>query len=234
MRWAARAAASSIPKTSSRPRSGAPSTAACPRCWSRNCLRGWKEIEYEMVRDGRDNCIAVCNMENMDPMGIHTGESIVVAPSQTLTDEEYQHLRSVRDRHRPPYRHRRRVQHPIRAAPVLGRLPGDRDQCPPVALQRAGEQGDRLSAGLCRGQDRHRPTPCPTSLIRSPGGPPASSSRRSTNLVLQGPALGHLQIRRRVKTASASEMKIGRRGPWQSAGPSPKSFRRRCACWRSG
>ena len=47
------------------------------------CLRGWKEIEYEMVRDGWDNCIAVCNMENLDPMGIHTGESIVVAPSQT-------------------------------------------------------------------------------------------------------------------------------------------------------
>ena len=66
-----------------------------PQVLVEECLRGWKEIEYEMVRDGRDNCIAVCNMENMDPMGIHTGESIVVAPSQTLTDEEYQHLRSV-------------------------------------------------------------------------------------------------------------------------------------------
>ena len=59
------------------------------------CLRGWKEIEYEVVRDCRDSCITVCNMENFDPMGIHTGESIVVAPSQTLTDEEYQHLREV-------------------------------------------------------------------------------------------------------------------------------------------
>ncbi len=59
------------------------------------CLRGWKEIEYEVVRDGRDNCITVCNMENLDPMGIHTGESIVVAPSQTLNDEEYQLLRSL-------------------------------------------------------------------------------------------------------------------------------------------
>ncbi len=58
-------------------------------------LRGWKEIEYEVVRDARDNCITVCNMENLDPMGIHTGESIVVAPSQTLNDEEYQLLRSV-------------------------------------------------------------------------------------------------------------------------------------------
>jgi carbamoyl-phosphate synthase large subunit len=58
-------------------------------------LQGWKEIEYEVVRDVRDNCITVCNMENFDPMGIHTGESIVVAPSQTLNDREYQLLRSV-------------------------------------------------------------------------------------------------------------------------------------------
>ncbi len=58
-------------------------------------LQGWKEIEYEVVRDGRDNCITVCNMENVDPMGIHTGDSIVVAPSQTLNDAEYQLLRTV-------------------------------------------------------------------------------------------------------------------------------------------
>lgn len=59
------------------------------------CLRGWKEIEYEIVRDAHDNAIAVCNMENLDPLGIHTGESIVVAPSQTLDDDEYQSLRSL-------------------------------------------------------------------------------------------------------------------------------------------
>ena len=59
------------------------------------CLEGWKEIEYEVVRDARDNCVTVCNMENFDPMGIHTGDSIVVAPSQTLNDAEYQLLRSV-------------------------------------------------------------------------------------------------------------------------------------------
>jgi carbamoyl-phosphate synthase large subunit len=58
-------------------------------------LTGWKEIEYEVVRDNRDNCITVCNMENVDPMGIHTGESIVVAPSQTLDNTEYQLLRSI-------------------------------------------------------------------------------------------------------------------------------------------
>ena len=58
-------------------------------------LRGWKEIEYEVVRDQYDNCITVCNMENFDPLGIHTGESIVVAPSQTLTNREYHLLRSL-------------------------------------------------------------------------------------------------------------------------------------------
>ena len=58
-------------------------------------LEGWKEIEYEVMRDGGDNCITICNMENMDPMGVHTGDSIVVAPSQTLTDKEYQMLRSA-------------------------------------------------------------------------------------------------------------------------------------------
>lgn len=58
-------------------------------------LEGWKEIEYEVVRDYYDNCITVCNMENIDPMGIHTGESIVVAPSQTLTNYEYHLLREV-------------------------------------------------------------------------------------------------------------------------------------------
>ncbi|MBI2541145.1 carbamoyl-phosphate synthase (glutamine-hydrolyzing) large subunit [Candidatus Woesearchaeota archaeon] len=58
-------------------------------------LGGWKEIEYEVVRDYYDNCITVCNMENFDPMGIHTGESIVVAPSQTLTDSEYHKLRRI-------------------------------------------------------------------------------------------------------------------------------------------
>lgn len=59
------------------------------------CVSGWKELEYEVMRDKADNCITVCNMENMDPMGIHTGDSIVVAPSQTLSDSEHQMLRSV-------------------------------------------------------------------------------------------------------------------------------------------
>ncbi len=66
-----------------------------PQVLVEECLSGWKEIEYEVVRDADDNCITVCNMENVDPMGIHTGESIVVAPSQTLNDQEYQLLRDI-------------------------------------------------------------------------------------------------------------------------------------------
>lgn len=58
-------------------------------------LLGWKEVEYEVMRDSADNCITICNMENLDPMGIHTGDSIVVAPSQTLSDIEYHMLRSA-------------------------------------------------------------------------------------------------------------------------------------------
>uniref|UniRef100_A0A069DM27 CAD like protein n=1 Tax=Clytia hemisphaerica TaxID=252671 RepID=A0A069DM27_9CNID len=63
------------------------------QCLVDKSLKGWKEVEYEVVRDAYDNCITVCNMENFDPLGIHTGESIVVAPSQTLTNEEYNMLR---------------------------------------------------------------------------------------------------------------------------------------------
>lgn len=66
-----------------------------PQVLVEKSLKGWKEIEYEVVRDKYDNCITVCNMENFDPLGIHTGESIVVAPSQTLTNSEYHKLRSL-------------------------------------------------------------------------------------------------------------------------------------------
>jgi carbamoyl-phosphate synthase large subunit len=68
---------------------------AAPQILIEEYLDGWKEIEYEVVRDRADNCVTVCNMENFDPMGIHTGESIVIAPSQTLTNEEYHRLRAI-------------------------------------------------------------------------------------------------------------------------------------------
>lgn len=64
------------------------------QCLIERCIAGWKEIEYEVMRDNQGNCITVCNMENIDPVGVHTGDSIVVAPSQTLSDKEYQMLRT--------------------------------------------------------------------------------------------------------------------------------------------
>lgn len=73
----------------------AQSLSLAPQILVEKSLKGWKEVEYEVVRDRCDNCITVCNMENFDPLGIHTGDSIVVAPSQTLSDEEYHMLRSA-------------------------------------------------------------------------------------------------------------------------------------------
>merc|ERR1719171_785005 len=69
--------------------------ASTPQVLVEKSLKGWKEVEYEVVRDAADNCITVCNMENFDPLGVHTGDSIVIAPSQTLTDEEYHMLRTT-------------------------------------------------------------------------------------------------------------------------------------------
>nr|KMM66584.1 protein pyrABCN [Coccidioides posadasii RMSCC 3488] len=69
--------------------------AASPQVLIEKSMKGWKEIEYEVVRDAQNNCITVCNMENFDPLGIHTGDSIVVAPSQTLSDEDYNMLRTT-------------------------------------------------------------------------------------------------------------------------------------------
>ena len=80
------------------------------------CIAGWKEIEYEVMRDSAGNVITVCNMENIDPVGVHTGDSIVVAPSQTLGDKEYQMLRTSRAQHyyrAPDYR---RLQRSVRAS----------------------------------------------------------------------------------------------------------------------
>jgi carbamoyl-phosphate synthase large subunit len=73
----------------------AQSLSLSPQILVEKSLKGWKEVEYEVVRDAANNCITVCNMENFDPLGVHTGDSIVVAPSQTLSDEEYHMLRSA-------------------------------------------------------------------------------------------------------------------------------------------
>ena len=80
------------------------------------CIAGWKEIEYEVMRDGAGNVITVCNMENIDPVGVHTGDSIVVAPSQTLGDKEYQMLRTSALNIISELRHHWRLQRTVRPA----------------------------------------------------------------------------------------------------------------------
>ena len=79
-------------------------------------LRGWDEFELEVVRDRADNVVIVCSIENLDPMGVHTGDSVTVAPQMTLSDEAYQELRDGADRDHPRRRGRHgRLEHPVRA-----------------------------------------------------------------------------------------------------------------------
>ena len=77
------------------------------------CISGWKEIEFETMRDGAGNVIAVCSMENVDPVGVHTGDSIVVAPALTLSNKEYQMLRTRFSGHYFRARRRGRLQLPV-------------------------------------------------------------------------------------------------------------------------
>jgi carbamoyl-phosphate synthase large subunit len=94
--WAAPAAASPTPaRNSSRSSAAACRPLRSAKCWSRNPILGWKEFEMEVVRDKADNCIIICSIENVDPMGVHTGDSITVAPALTLTDKEYQLMRNA-------------------------------------------------------------------------------------------------------------------------------------------
>ena len=136
-------------------------------------LVGWKEIEYEVMRDGADNCITICNMENMDPMGVHTGDSIVVAPSQTLTDKEYQMLRSASLRiiRALGIEGGCNVQFALPPIPWSWRnaLPGSGDAPTPLLRHRGQpqgqpqlrprQQGHRLPHRPRRGQDRRGQAP---------------------------------------------------------------------------
>ena len=119
-RWAARAAAS--PTTASEfeeiVRRGLDASPGRTRCWSRESVIGWKEYELEVMRDRADNVVIICSIENFDPMGVHTGDSITVAPAQTLTDKEYQVHARRRDRDHPRDRRRDgRLEHPVRGEP---------------------------------------------------------------------------------------------------------------------
>ena len=118
---------------------------------------GWKEFELEVMRDGADNVVIVCSIENLDPMGVHTGDSITVAPAMTLTDREYQVMRDAADPDHP--RDRRgggRLQHPVRGQSRQRREARDRDEPAGLALVGARVQGDGLSHRPHRRQGRGR------------------------------------------------------------------------------
>ena len=109
-------------------------------------LLGWKEYEMEVMRDRADNCVIICSIENFDPMGVHTGDSITVAPIQTLTDKEYQIMRDASFRGDP--RDRRgngRLEHPVWREPGQRADGHHRDEPARVAVIGAGEQGDGFS-----------------------------------------------------------------------------------------
>ena len=141
-------------------------------------ILGWKEYELEVMRDRADNVVIVCSIENLDPMGVHTGDSITVAPAMTLTDREYQRMRDVAIAHHPRRRRgHRRLQHPVRDRP--GDRPDDRDRDEPAGLplQRAGAQGDRLPDRQDRRQGRRSATPSTRSPTTSPARRRPASSR---------------------------------------------------------
>ena len=107
---------------------------------------GWKEFELEVMRDHRDNFVVICSIENFDPMGVHTGDSITVAPAQTLTDKEYQRMRdaAVSD-HPRSGRGDRRLEHPVRHQSRNRAHDCDRDESARFAQFGAGLKGHGIS-----------------------------------------------------------------------------------------
>ena len=117
------AAASRTTGKSTRPSSGADWRSPRRQVLIERSLLGWKEFELEVMRDYADNVVIVCSIENLDPMGVHTGDSITVAPAMTLTDREYQVMRDAACRRDPRDRRRsRRMQHPVRSQSADGEM----------------------------------------------------------------------------------------------------------------
>ena len=144
-------------------------------------IAGWKEFELEVMRDRADNCVIICSIENVDPMGVHTGDSITVAPAQTLSDVEYQEMRDVGLHLHPPRRRRDgRLERAVR--PRSGdRSPGHhRDEPARVALVGAGLEGDRVSRSPRSPPSSPSATRSTRSPTTSPASPRRASSRRST------------------------------------------------------
>ncbi len=222
-------AASSDDERGSTRRSRARSPAACRRSWSRSACAGWKEIEYEVVRDGDDNCITVCNMENFDPMGIHTGESIVVAPSQTLDDHEYQFLRDIAIR--------RRSATSASSASATSSTRSTRDRRLP------GHRGQRAAVALVGARLARRPAiRWRTSPRRSPSATPARDPERHHAAHdgvlraraglhrLQDSALGPRRSSRAHRPSIGTRDEVASARSWPSAARFPRCCRRPCGC----
>ncbi len=193
---------------------------------------GWKEFEMEVVRDKKDNCIIVCSIENLDPMGVHTGDSITVAPALTLTDKEYQIMRDA------SIAVLREIGvetggSNVQFARQSGRRPHGRDRDEPagVALLRAGLEGDRVSDRQGRGQARGR--------LHARRDRQRHHRRRDAGLVRadhrlrrhQDPALRLREIPRRRADADHLD-EVGRRGHGDRPHLPGIACRRRCAGWR--
>ena len=106
---------------------------------------GWKEFELEVMRDVADNFVVICSIENIDPMGVHTGDSITVAPILTLSDKEYQRMRDAADHHPQGRRRDRRIEHPVRGQSRERADGGHRDEPARVAILRARVESHRIS-----------------------------------------------------------------------------------------
>ncbi len=118
---------------------------------------GWKEYELEVMRDLKDNVIIICSIENFDPMGVHTGDSITVAPAQTLTDREYQAMRDAVDRRHPRDRRRnRRIEYSVRRSSHHRPHGRHRNEPARVAVVSAGVESHRISHRENRRQTRGR------------------------------------------------------------------------------
>ena len=189
---------------------------------------GWGEFELEVMRDRNDNVVIICSIENVDPMGVHTGDSVTVAPAQSLTDPLYQDAARHRDQGDPRDRGRdRRLQRPVRGQPRGRRDRRDRDEPAGLALLGAGLEGDRLpdredggQAGgrLRAGGDPERHHPGHARLLRAD-----DRLRRH-----QDPALRLREVPRRRRPPLDLHAER-RRGRCRSAAPSASPSPRRCA-----
>ena len=142
---------------------------------------GWKEFELEVMRDCADNFVVICSIENVDPMGVHTGDSITVAPALTLTDKEYQRMRDLAPADHPAGRRRDRwIEHPVRHQPRERPDHRHRDEPARVAVVGAGVEGDRISDREDRGEARARLSPRRDSERHHAADARHRSSRRST------------------------------------------------------